>query len=325
MTLTPDSTKTADVAVIVTSYNHQAFVEQCLDSIAAQTRAPQQVIVIDDRSTDDSANVIERWLADNANDYRYLRHADNLGLCASLNEALALVDSEFYCHVSSDDWEAPDRLERQVAAFEKSGPDVALVVSDIREVDAGGGTIADHDFAPRLGPLDTPSRRSDLLSRLLKENVIPAPGVMIRTAAARAVGGYDENLFFEDYDLWMRLAGKFDVVHAPGVAANYRVVGSGMLRNPQRRVGLLTSEATMLAKHIDSSSANNETIALRLVDIAGDLIELRAVSAVRTVLGYAASASADPWIRAAQRTAERPRGLLRLERTQAERFGIALQ
>ena len=312
-----------DVTIIVTCYNHQAFVEQCLESLAAQTVAPRQVIIVDDASSDASAEVIERWLAQSGKAWSFIHHDVNRGLCPTLNEALALVEGKYYCHLSADDWQEHDRLERQVGVFETLPDDVAFMVSDFREVEAGGGILVDHDFSRRFGDLAVQSDSTALLARLLSENVIPAPAVMMRTHLVRDAGGYDEELDFEDYDLWLRLATTHQMGYAPGIVASYRVVGSGMSRNPRRRARFLGSEAAMLAKHIGSTPENDATITRRLLAIAGGLLELDATTEVRTVLGYASAASKDPWVHRMHRLARRPGGVRSLKKRHGMQFGLA--
>jgi glycosyltransferase involved in cell wall biosynthesis len=312
-----------DVTVIVTSYNHQFYLEQCLDSIAAQTCTPAQVIVIDDFSQDDSADLIEHWLRETSNNYTFLRHERNLGLNSSLNEALAITDGRYFLHVSADDWAEPDRIERQLAAFEVAQEGTAIVVGDIREVNAGGMTIIDHDFSNRLSQITGADGQPDALLYLLAENVIPAPGVLLQTALVREIGGYDPSLSFEDYDLWLRLSVRYSIAYQPGIVANYRVVDSGLTRSPGRRVSILLSEAEMLAKHSGQSKAQDDVIWRRLVLIAGALLELQDSSAFRRVLGMAMAASDQPWLRRTRQASARRGGMERIRRDQAKQFGLA--
>lgn len=322
MNLATTASKTSNVTVVVSCYNHQAYIEQCLESVAAQTVQAQQVIVIDDASSDESADVIRRWIARSGLDYTFIHHSQNRGVCATLNEALALAVGEYFVHVSGDDWEEPDRLETQERAFKKASSDVAFIIGDIREVDVAGATIVDHDFGLRLGDLLDEGSGAELLPRLLNENVIPAPGVIIRTDVVREVGGYDETLAFEDYDLWLRLASTHSLGYAPGVVANYRVITSSLTRNTARRAAVLTSEAIMLSKHIGSGASNDAIVAHRLLRIAGDLVDIEAATSVGEVLGYAASASAEPWIRSASKQALTRGGLAKIRTAHHRELGI---
>jgi glycosyltransferase involved in cell wall biosynthesis len=322
MSAGPIPPSVGDLTVVVTNFNHQAYIEQCLDSIAAQTMPPKQVIVIDNCSRDDSVNVIENWLAQTGKQYTFIQHERDLGVCASMNEGLALATGRYFCNVSADDWIENDRFARQVTAFEQTDANTALLVSDIREVDAGGAKIVDHDFGARLGHMTGPEMQSELLSRLLAENVIPAPGTLMRTDLVREIGGYDEDLAFEDYDMWLRLSTRYAIAYQSGIVANYRILDSSLLRSTDRRVAVLRSEAAMLAKHAGSSEERDNVIAQRLVRIAGELLRLGSATALQRVLGYAMTVSAAPWLRRATRTSHMPGGLDRLKKKYATEFDL---
>lgn len=266
----PDSTPTPGVTVIVTCYNHQAYVEQCLDSVLAQSLPATRVIVTDDASTDDSASVIEHWLGRHDPGWTFTRHERNSGVCATLNEALESITTEYYIHISADDWFFPDRIARQrdVASTHAVA---GFVVGDILEVDAGGSTLACHDIGIRLEGLTGETHREAFFERLLAENIIPAPGVMVRTSAAREVGGYDPTLSFEDYDLWLRLADRFPVAYGAGEVSAYRVLRTSMSRSPQRVRSFRESEMAMLRKHLGKGRARDEIIRRRVAALAAQL------------------------------------------------------
>lgn len=318
------SSKTArvlDLTVVVSCYDHQAYIEQCLDSIVAQSVAPRQVIIIDDYSNDDSARLISLWLSDRDFGYTFIQHDKNVGVCATLNEALAIAEGRYFCHVSGDDWEDPDRFRHQVDFFDSGKSDVAVLIGDIREVDVSGGTIVEHDFSQRVATL-IGSSRSSALAALLEENVIPAPGTMLRTSALTAIDGFDDSLAFEDYDMWMRLASQYAFAYSPGIVSNYRVIDSGLTRNIDRRVSVLTSEADMLAKHIGTSPENDIRIAARLLQITGDIVLLGSVPGVRHVLEKAMFASSARWIRDAYRVSRTKSGLQTLVKSHATDLGL---
>ncbi|WP_292680698.1 glycosyltransferase [Microbacterium sp. SCN 69-37] len=223
-----DETATArDTTVIITCCNHASYVEQCLESVFLQTEVPGAVIVVDDLSTDDSVAVIRHWVATHLKDVTLLAHAENKGLCRSLNDALHLVRTPYLLHISADDWMLPARVATQIGAL-RAHPEAAFVASDFLEVDAGGLELATHDVLPRLDGLIGPDRRYEFMSRMLQENVVPAPAVAMRTSAVRNAGGWDESLVFEDYDMWLKLGRQYGVAYTPGVVTAYRNLPGSM-------------------------------------------------------------------------------------------------
>ena len=218
----------ASVTVFALCYNHARFVVECLESIRRQTVEQFQLIVTDDCSKDGSQDIIAAWLAAHRPDAIFIRHDRNVGLCATLNEALALATGDHISMIATDDLWEPTKIEVQLAAMRQQADGVAVVYSDAIQVDEAGVRLP-KDFIEQHRPgFDPPS--GNVFSALAHENFIPAMSTLIRRKAVMAVGGYDESLLFEDYDMWLRLAQRNEFVFVPGQPARYRVVSTSMMR-----------------------------------------------------------------------------------------------
>ncbi|WP_454169935.1 glycosyltransferase family 2 protein [Microbacterium paulum] len=235
-------------AVIVTCYNQERFIRQSLDSIAAQTRAASEVVVIDGCSQDRSVRVIERWIAENDMPITFIAHDRNYGLCATLNQGMSEISSDFVLTLYGDDWLEPTRIEHQAPVLEGGPKDVCMVVGNMREVDRRGIPIVEHDYSARITPLESMTG-AERVASLIAENVIPSPAVLLKADEVRRVGGYDESLTFDDYDMWLRLLSERTLLFAPDIVVNYRLLGSSLSRNPDRHGDFLLSEARMMFKH----------------------------------------------------------------------------
>ncbi|WP_419956841.1 glycosyltransferase family 2 protein [Microbacterium candidum] len=264
----------------MTSFNHQAYAEQCLASIASQTSAAEQVVIVDDHSTDESAAVISAWLDRYDPGFEFIPRTVNGGVCTALDDALSIARGRFLCHISADDWMEPERLERQSTALANASDDVAFVVSDIHEVDAGGITLAYHDIGARLLGLTGSHHRERLHRTLLQANILPAPGILMRTAAVVSVGGYDESLSFEDYDMWLRLTQRYSAEYAPGVVTNYRVLATSLTRSPARQMAFLATERACLLKQLGGSEDDDRIIRARTDELAEQLALIQESSAL---------------------------------------------
>jgi len=216
------------VTVIALCYNHARFLLECLDSIAAQTCRDFELIVTDDCSRDDSADMIADWIVRRCPEARFIRHARNRGLCPTLNEALALARGEFISMIATDDVWEPNKIAVQLAAMRAVSDDVAVVYSDASQIDEQSQPLP-HDFMAHHRPGLTPPT-GEVFSALADGNFIPAMATLIRTSAIAAVGGYDERLTYEDYDMWLRLAARFRFLFVPGALARYRHVATSMVR-----------------------------------------------------------------------------------------------
>jgi glycosyltransferase involved in cell wall biosynthesis len=237
-------TEAPTVSVLVTTYNHANFVRECLDSLLSQTFRDFEVIITDDASSDGTADRIAAWLSEHALPARFLRNETNRGLCANRNTALALARGRFICSLSGDDAYEPERLERQVACLTREPPDVALIYSDMRRVDAGGRALGASYLETELG--DEPPPEGDVFVRLMQGCFMPSPAAMVRKSAFDSVGPYDESLFYEDFDMWLRLSHRYRFRYLADRLVRYRVLADSMSRSLSLRPKVLESTARIL-------------------------------------------------------------------------------
>lgn len=101
--------KTGSLAVILTSFNHQLYIEDALNGILRQDRVPDQVIICDDASSDKTPEIIELFISRFNLDWTYVRHKSNLGITLNLLSALRLVRSEIIVALAGDDISLPNR------------------------------------------------------------------------------------------------------------------------------------------------------------------------------------------------------------------------
>ena len=253
----------AAVSVLVTAFNHESYVRQALDSVAAQTYQDFELIVMDDCSTDGSVTEIRAWMAETGYPTTLLVSAENRGICAARNRELATASGEFVCSLSADDWMEPHRLARQVEALRSEGQDVGAVYGDARVVDAAGRQLSASYLRSLMPHEDPPS--GWVFDRLIKRNVIPAMSVLMRRTALDAVGPYDESLAFEDYDMWLRIADRFRIVYQPGVVSAQRVVPTSLGRSSAREVEVQLSRVRLLRKWRGRSATADDAIAAQIV------------------------------------------------------------
>jgi glycosyltransferase involved in cell wall biosynthesis len=279
------------VSVLVCAYAHEDFIVQALDSVAAQTFRDFELIITDDCSPDATADRIEEWLARTGARATFLRNTTNVGICAVRNRALAVASGRFVCSLAGDDWWESDRLERQHAAFSAMPDNVALVYGDVNVVDSFGRMQG--SYLKTVCGRGAPEGR--ILARLIRRNVLPAAGVMVRRSAIVDVGGYDESLAYEDYDMWLRIAARFEVRHIPGAVSNYRVLATSMSHSRTWRGPIRSSTLRVLSKWItgEPEVARLAASRLRAVSLAVALSDPAAArSALRLVRSFPPRA---PW------------------------------
>ena len=113
-----------ELSVIIPIYNGSAFVEECLQSIIKQTYCNIEIIVIDDGSTDNGAEIVQR-IAQADMRIRYV-YQSNAGPSAARNHGLRLAKGDYIQFLDADDWFPPQRFERMLAAYKQTGEKVIL-------------------------------------------------------------------------------------------------------------------------------------------------------------------------------------------------------
>jgi glycosyltransferase involved in cell wall biosynthesis len=210
----------ATVSAIIPTYNHAAFLRGALESVFAQSCCPLEVVVVDDGSTDETAEVLRVY----EGRIRVLRRP-NRGVAAARNAGAAVASGELLAFLDADDAWLPAKLERQTARFGVE-PGIGLVHCGVMEVDGRG-----RQLRARLDGMEGWVSTEMLLFR---RGVILGGGsaAVIRRAAFLDVGGFDEALSTSaDWDLYYRVARRYPVGFVPEVLVRYRVHSGNMHRN----------------------------------------------------------------------------------------------
>jgi glycosyltransferase involved in cell wall biosynthesis len=220
------STPWPESTAMVISHNQTEFIVECLRSIRDQTVAPTLVILVDDGSSDDSFARGAAFVEQHFDRHVLLRHPEPLGLCRSLNEALSHSVGEYVHEIAADDYWLPHKTESQLTIFADATNDPAVVFADALLVDIDGrplsGTFFDRFAAQGLPP------DGKVFEALLRRNFLPGMSTMLRRDALLDVGGWDETLFYEDWDMWLRLADRWPFVRQVDVVAAYRYLPTSM-------------------------------------------------------------------------------------------------
>lgn len=217
------------VAAVVVCYNQAAFVRQCLDSVLIQT-VSTQLVIVDDASTDESQRIINEWVAERSVDARLILHETNQGVCRSFNDGARAVRSPYTAFMAADDFWLPGKLARQLAMLENLPASYGMVYSDALLCDETGAWLPGSciDYLSRRLPWDRPT--GWIFSELMRNNFIPAPGVMMRTTSLVELGGFDESLRVEDLDFWLRMSRRYQVWYDNVPLGVYRLSPSSMVR-----------------------------------------------------------------------------------------------
>lgn len=271
------------ITLVIVSYNHARFVETALDSVVRQELLPGHLIVVDDASSDTSASVIRSYFQRAQGNITALYHQTNRGLLRTLNETLALVDSDFVAFLAADDWMEPARFSRQLAEFDREGSACALVHSDMFRADEDGNRLECTHWTLKG------RSNGDIFLDSVRRCAVGTPSALIRTSAVRDVGGYDESLMYEDFDMWLQLSRRHTVSYIATPLVTYREVGTSMSNSWDIDKSHL-SRLSSLMKHLDlqgdrGSAVQNQALSLiRVLYLQGRAPKKTASDILRVVV-----------------------------------------
>jgi hypothetical protein len=189
------------VSVLMTAYNAAWCIERGLDSVFAQSRLPDEIVLSDDGSTDDTVARVERRFGARV---RVLR-LPHRGLTPSRRAALEAATGDWLALMDADDLWLPAKLERQLAML-AAHPDVKWISTD-GVYQSAEGVIRASWLSDYFDPVT--DRVGDLLPPLVERCFPLVSSMMIERGAYEASGGFDPAITYsQDYDLWMRLAAR---------------------------------------------------------------------------------------------------------------------
>lgn len=198
------------VSVIVPAYNHDKYIEKCINSIIDQTYENIEVIIINDGSTDKTMSKLDLF---KKHEGFKIINQENKGLCKTLNLGVSLAKGEYISILASDDYLISDKLEKQINFLECNNQ-YGMCCAKAYEVDDSGNNLG------AVGVVTDESQLS--FQNLLGGNKIAALTVLLKSSVLKEIGGFDESLYMEDWDMWLRISNKHKIGFLNEFVAYYR-------------------------------------------------------------------------------------------------------
>jgi len=226
------------LSIVVPAYAHALYIAQAIESVIAQSFKDWELIIINDGSPDNTAEVVTPFLSDPRISYI---DQQNQGQAAARNRGLALARGEYARFLDDDDLLPNDALEWSVAYLQEH-PSVSAVIGGVQYIDASGMSL--ESIQSREGTLD-------LAAVLTGTYPTASPGqTAFRTESLRRIGGFDPHLRnVDDFDLMCRLVkdGRVDSVSRLGLY--YRWHGGNASSDPR---GMLDAARGVIRVHLAS-------------------------------------------------------------------------
>ena len=242
------SASTYLIDVVIPAYNAQAFITQTLQSVIAQDIAIQTVIVVNDGSTDQTAQLVQEFSQSHPQPNIVLINQDNAGLSAARNAGIKYSVADYIAPLDADDLWEPNKLSSQIQVFkDNTNPQLGLVYTAYQLIDQDGKRLPSNPKS-----VVAPTLRGNVYRPLLRGNFISGSGsgVLIKRAVFENVGLFDESLqACEDWDMWLRISRhyQFDFINQPLVSI--RVHSQNMQKDRSR---MISAEMMVLNKMIDA-------------------------------------------------------------------------
>lgn len=189
-----------EVSVILPTYNRSGKLRESIKSVLGQTYEDFELIVVDDGSTDDTADVVDNFDDDRV---EYIRHSQNKGAAAARNTGARNSSGSILAFQDSDDVWLEDKLSKQVDCFNDPSADPSIVYTGFWRISG--------DSKEYLPSPERCNKEGDIRSSLAGGNFIATQVAAVSKTAFEAVGGFDESLpRLQDWDLWIRMSENYE-------------------------------------------------------------------------------------------------------------------
>ncbi|PPV08255.1 glycosyl transferase family protein [Xanthomonas bromi] len=238
------------VSVLIPAFNHERFVQRCLDSVLDDPYPCKEIVIIDDGSSDATAEKISQWISDQGPRLPvHFVQRENRGVAATLNELVLRARGEYLRLGASDDYLLPGGLDAQVR-YLRGHPQKLAVIGDACVVDGHGRLL--HDSAMRdLHGVDRSLYRSEsgIRRAVIRQWAVGGAVALLRRSAFDARSGWDESLRIEDWDFFLRLAARNALGFIDLPVCAYRLHGNNLSKTvnvPTRIANLRESRQVAL-------------------------------------------------------------------------------
>jgi glycosyltransferase involved in cell wall biosynthesis len=195
------------VSILIPAFNHERFVQRCLDSVLEDPYPAKEIIIVDDGSTDRTGDRIAEWVRRNGHllHVEYVRRG-NRGISATLNELAARARGDFLRLGASDDYLLPGGTEAQVR-YLLAHPFKRAVIGDSIVVDADGQRLHDSGMRDLHGADKRLYRSAEGIKRaVITQWAVGGPVALLRKSALETADRWTEGLRIDDWDFFLRLA-----------------------------------------------------------------------------------------------------------------------
>lgn len=230
-----------NVSVVLTCYNGARWISEAIESILAQTYEDFELLVIDDGSTDNSKKIVASY---HDHRVRYI-YQKNRGFSAAVNRGIKESSGSLIGFIGQDDLWMPKKLELQARYFSEH-KDIGIVHSNYYVINS-----RERIIGVIKAKVPVSSAKQEVVTRLFLNNFIGFETVLVKRKCFDEVGFLDERMVgFSDHDMWLRIAGSFNIGYLDLLLVKKRDHGFRLSRVREETV--LRDEFLVVKKAIDT-------------------------------------------------------------------------
>jgi len=185
------------ISVVIPVYNREQTIRRAIDSVLAQELLPEEIIAVDDGSTDDTPQILNSYHTK----IQVVRQ-NNMGVSAARNKGVEFASGKWIAFLDSDDEWLPDKLQKQMSYLEQH-PNTRILQTEERWIRNNMRVNPGKKYFKKSG---------NIFKNCLKTCIVGPSTIICESALLAEMGGFDETLpVCEDYDLWLRIAAKYPI------------------------------------------------------------------------------------------------------------------
>lgn len=228
------------ISILVPIYNHQNYVEFCLESIKNQKNCVIELLICDDCSTDSSYETAKIWVNKNKNCFqsvKLFRNKENLGVARTCNEMIKHSSGKYIKVIASDDMLIPDSLEKFIIYMEKFNELDFAFSNGYHVVNTAEYPLNKKMIRKKIYNFNPLKNINSVFDELYKKDFIAAPTVLYKKKTFEKYGKFSEKYIFEDYEYYLRIGLKGKIGYYDCETVLYRDSNNSLSRFQNNDIG----------------------------------------------------------------------------------------
>lgn len=237
------------VSILIPLYNHAQYISKLLNSILEDEYENKEIIIINDGSTDNSDEIVNKWMKVNTRIEINYKYRENKGLKKTLNELILLSTGKYIINIASDDYLINNTILNRVKILEKN-PEKLMLVADAIVVDNKNELIySSANFEFHKGKKENYYTDVDIKNEILYNWAIVGPVYMVNKNIYNVIGFYDPDIYLEDWDYAVRCVAKNLILFYDEKVAAYRLHENNTIKNKNAAIIFSESCIKTIEKH----------------------------------------------------------------------------